>query len=1550
MKTLRRIVQWTSAIVCGIYMLLQFAMHLPPVQAWAGDMAESVIRSAWDWDISIGKVRLGLWNRIIIDDIRLRDKHGARLLHVSRMAAKVDFMPLLDGKVCIANGQIFGAQALLYQRSEGEEPNFQFLIDTFKSDEPGKKPLDLRIGSLLLRRVSVKWDKNWVPRRGYSRMDPDHLWLCDIALTAHLHKLTSDSINLDIRRLDFKEQCGLALKSFQAGLEAGPDGMHLSQFDLQLSDSHVRIPHLDAKWKAIPTNGEDLKLWLQRISWQASCDILLDVQDIQRLVPDIPHYIPRMVLQMEASGAQGNAGVSRLSLCTENQCAQLRATARLGDIYTDNPTASIMIEGLNISPDIVRLLPEKVGKYIARAGHTCTDGNIFLSKEKFMADLCVKSALGNIHVGGVLTGGNKIDATVYTDGFRLDGLLAADGKSFPIGKVALQANANGLLKGNDDKPELNVTVDAPLLTLLGYEYHSCRASGRYSPTHSLLEAEVSDINGNMSTRLTYTKDGGHHLSGTLGIHDLAASRLNITARYPDSRLSADASIDVRGRSLNDIAGQLSIHNLLMQTYDRDSTIVGPMYAEISTRPVSDGRILDIESHDVSLHTQGNFGFATLPGTLRNICHLYLPGIVSSSANGGNDRIMFDLTVCDSTLIRSLLDTDVRIPQEAHVTGMVNGALNIIDMNAHAPELCFGKEILSNTNILITSDKGLLNANLTSHRKMKDTVLPFHLTASAGNDRLRLRGGWDNNKTPVYRGNIDISATFPRGMNGEYGLNAWIAPTDLVIADTLWRIEPGTVSHHSGITSVNDVCVGQGKDRWLMVNGRISPSHEDSLIVNLHRINLEYVMNLINFHDVDFSGDVSGTACAKITGTTPWVDGHLNVENWKFNNAPLGRMTAHLNWGDTPRNLSIEADMDDYSAQHKTHVDGHIMITGNKATNGLDLRVSTKNFNMAFLNKFTKDILEDVQGRVSGYCRIYGPFNGIDLEGDMLIDWAHMTLPMLGTDLYLANDSVRLRPGDISFDAIATDASGIADSHTLAAERRIYDISRLTTDIPNHSAYIDGHLYHNSFKNLRYAFDVQANNFLAYDFRDFGENSFYATVLASGSVNIDGGKGRLNVNIDVEPQPGTMFTYNVTTPDALTQANFITFGQLHDKTVTDSTVAYIPLHGHDTGGDMFLNFNLNMTPAARLRLLMDQKTGNAIDIGGSGRLTAHYYNKGRFQLYGTYKIYDGIYNINVQDVINRNFKFQRDGTITFNGDPMQAALNLQAVYTVPNVSLDDLSTTSLGFSKTSVDCIMNLTGRPQQPNIGFDFELPNATDDERQMVRSIVSTEEERNMQAIYLLGLGRFYSYSANVTSASKSSSAMNSLVSTTISSKINELLSSAAGTTKWNFGANLKTGDDGWKNMDVEGLLSGSLFNDRLLLSGNFGYREKYYTQRNFISDVDVQYLLTKSGSVALKAYNQANDRYFVQSALNTQGIGIQLKKDFNRFGEMFRKRDKGTRTAFGKAKLTKVEKKAQKEARKKAKAEAKAADKETRKTKTKSRPKWNKKTVVRVIKLPTN
>ena len=83
--------------------------------------------------------------------------------------------------------------------------------------------------------------------------------------------------------------------------------------------------------------------------------------------------------------------------------------------------------------------------------------------------------------------------------------------------------------------------------------------------------------------------------------------------------------------------------------------------------------------------------------------------------------------------------------------------------------------------------------------------------------------------------------------------------------------------------------------------------------------------------------------------------------------------------------------------------------------------------------------------------------------------------------------------------------------------------------------------------------------------------------------------------------------------------------------------------------------------------------------------------------------------------------------------------------------------------------------------------------------------------------------------------------------------------------------------------MLSGRLLNNRLQFSGQFGYRDNANATTSFIGDFDLRYLLYPNGNLAVRVYNQTNDRYFTRNSLNTQGIGFILKKDFNGLWDLF-------------------------------------------------------------------
>ena len=399
------------------------------------------------------------------------------------------------------------------------------------------------------------------------------------------------------------------------------------------------------------------------------------------------------------------------------------------------------------------------------------------------------------------------------------------------------------------------------------------------------------------------------------------------------------------------------------------------------------------------------------------------------------------------------------------------------------------------------------------------------------------------------------------------------------------------------------------------------------------------------------------------------------------------------------------------------------------------------------------------------------------------------------------------------------------------------------------------------------------------------------MYASGRVDIHGRDNDVTINCNVTPQPGSVFVYNAASPDAISKQEFIEWDTPTAATISGSTTTTAPARASDT--DIYINFLINATPEATVRLLMDATTNDYITLYGDGTIRASFHNKGAFNMFGTYTVDHGTYGITIQNIIKKNFTFNRGGTIVFGGDPYDAALNLQAVYTVNGVSLSDLN---IGNSFTNntirVNCLMNIGGQPKAPQVDFDLEMPTVNADEQQMVRSVINGQQEMNQQVLYLLGIGRFYNQGNNNSNNERpdqTSLAMQSFLSGTLSTQINTLLSQFIKNDNWSFGANISTGNEGWHNAEYEGIINGRMLHNRLLFNGQFGYRDNA-TQANpsFIGDFDVQYLLLPNGNLALKVYNQTNDRYFTKSSLNTQGIGLIMKKDFDGLGDLFSSKKK--------------------------------------------------------------
>src|SRR5699024_8071051 len=94
------------------------------------------------------------------------------------------------------------------------------------------------------------------------------------------------------------------------------------------------------------------------------------------------------------------------------------------------------------------------------------------------------------------------------------------------------------------------------------------------------------------------------------------------------------------------------------------------------------------------------------------------------------------------------------------------------------------------------------------------------------------------------------------------------------------------------------------------------------------------------------------------------------------------------------------------------------------------------------------------------------------------------------------------------------------------------------------------------------------------------------------------------------------------------------------------------------------------------------------------------------------------------------------------------------------------------------------------------------------------------------------------------------------------------------------------------------TLFDNRLIIAGNViagskpnssGKDESLKRNTNGITgNIEVEYLINKSGTIRLKVFNRSNDyltSLFFNESLYAQGIGISYTRDFNSILQLFKK-----------------------------------------------------------------
>ena len=1455
---LKRIINITIWTIIGLYTAIVILLHIPFIQTFVGERVADALCHKFGTKVSIGRVDLGFVNRLIIDDTEMQDQQGKQMLRVSRISVKIDLLALANGEIEITSAQFFGLQANLYKATADSKPNFQFVVDSLASKDTTKQktPLNLQINSLIIRNGSVSWR---VLSRAYNsgKFSPDNINAHNISAHIIINRITDDSLNVKVKRIALEERCGFKLKTLSLHAIYGPKGASINDFNLELPSTLIQSENISASFQK-----KEGKIEMPSLKFNGSINApRISLADFAGFVPKLSATKEPISLKVNFNGSGDQIAVTRLELANKKHSLQLIANGGIKN-YMEKMSWFANVSELSANHEaIAYIVATATGKdvpaVVTRIGDISLSGHAYGDKNRLTANAKLATSLGDIKLA-LNKSSKNIKADIETKGLDVGKL--ADNKT--LGHVSANLNIHGTSMDN-----LAAAGRVYDFDFNGYKYHDIQLNASYR--NKVVEGKIGiddpnadiDVNGllNIASKTPLLKVEA-------SVNNFAPHALGLTPKWQSTAFAANINCDIKGNNINNANGMVEVSNFKMQSPENEYALNN---VTVKTGFEGENHYLNLESDFGTVNINGQFNYNTIARSVLNMVASKLPtipGLTRQPQKEHND-FTINASISDTQWMKNLLGIPLEIHRPLNINGELDDKREKIDLWCDVPSFTYNGNRFRDAFINIESPSDTLKADIRIKKLAnKGKFIALNLRAGASDNHLNTSLSFSNNDRHPLKGVINASTVFAKDDDGVSTAYIDVLPSRATIGDTTWQVAPSAIVYSKNRLKVDGFSISHD-NQMLAINGTATKSLEDSLLVTLNDIDVSYVLNLVNFHSVDFFGMASGEA--RVAGAfngKPLLTADLQVKDFKFESGRMGTLYANVNYDVDEGRINIDAIAQDEDGRH-TDINGYV----SPKHNYIDLGIDAHRTRAEFMESFCGSFMDNVDADINGKLNVVGPLNNINLVGKAVVNGS-VRMTALNTTYWMRNDSVTFVPDEIKFkgDTIC-DRNG--------------NIGIMT-----------GSVYHQHLTNLSYDLGIKAKNLLAYDTHSFGENTFYGTAYVTGDCKIKGRSGEVTIDINAVPEKNSILVYNVADQTAIGSSDFISWKN-HDVANNDSIDNDEDDNKVDISTNIRLNFLINCNPNATLKLLMDEKTGDYITLNGDGVLRATYFNKGTFDIYGNYIVDHGVYKLTIQNIIKKDFLFQKGGTISFGGDPYNASLNLKALYILNSVSLADLNIgRSFSNNNVRVNCLMNITGNPNAPKVDFDLDMPNMSNDVKQMVYSLLNAEEEKNQQVLYLLAVGRFMAQNSNNASQgdapqySQTSLAMQSFLSGTISQQLNSVLNNVINSNNWNFGANISTGTEGFNNAEYEGLLSGSMLNNRLLFNGQFGYRDNPNATTSFIGDFDLKYLLFPNGNLAINVYNKTNDRYFTRNSLNTQGVGVVMKKDFTKFSDLFfwRKKNK--------------------------------------------------------------
>ncbi len=1379
-------------------------------------------------------------------------------------------------------------ELVMYKDAEMADYNFRFIVDYFSSREHPSHEDRWRFSTEALRISDAAisyWNEHREPApHGF---DYGHFSLANLNMAVNDIQLTDAVRSFRIDQIQFEEKAGFQLDQLAASVKL---------MDNTLLADHVI---LETGQTAVSGNME-----LQVGAREQTRNVIDQVRGYVFLEPghidlaDIGHYYKPLygIRGLLYAGGKIQVGDERIH-ARDMILEYARNTSFQGDVLLSRlgtehgPHMDIRIDKLRSSTNDIKnfYLPYawdnrhiELPEYLETLEEIHLSGMLSGTGENLLAEGQMQTNLGYLESEFSLTNGAGGEGYHYrgiiiTEAFQLGSFLGREG--YP-GDLNMKAAVSGSgLAADRLRMHLDGYVDG--MTMAGVTYNNIDLEGDLINQRFDGKLRVDDdklkmtFNGLVDfdtdiPKFQFRMDVAHANLTDIGVFQ----RDTLYGSF----LEAEVDIHARASTMDDMEGELTIRNIRYSeiplnpsvpdiypvSYSKDSIYVhNTLWSE-------DNRHLRVRSDFADIDVHGNMRFDKVVESLRIFAARYSPSMQLAPPVDVKDppfaqNIDFSVRVKDTRLLTALFMPGLEISSESWINGSFHAAEAQLELQGHADTLRLAGRTFhgyqlqgyheANRYVLAMESEQLM---LSQNRAINH----FTMINSWQRDSIRTELMWGDDAAHN-KGRIKGLTHF----YDEHRITLAIPEAEAHINGKTWRLN----TDHKIILDTNRVEINQlmvyHDDQFFRADGVLSPDSEDRMGLSFSNFDVGYSDVLLGESNFNFGGIMDGYVSFTGVYQAPGVAADLFVKNFAFNHVLMGDLDVSSSWNKEKQAFEVYAKVNEHNQEG---INESLIATGNLYTgdhdHNFDLDISLHDFKMDVWGRYLQSFTEGFGGFATGKLRMDGPFNRPQLSGHLELADIVMPIPYLNTTY--------------TFDHEAT----------IEKDRFIFDQVTLNDTLEN-IARVSGVVTHDYFRNFAIDFELRPEEMIIFNTTAADNNIFFGTAFFTGLARIFGPADDITMDMSARTERGTRVMLPLNYTGDVRERQFISFVSPDDAGADNG---FIPPR---TGGNVTMNFDLEVTPDAEVELFFDAQFGDIIRGQGSGDLSLEIAPDGSFNMYGDYLIESGQYLFSLQNIINKRFRIDQGSSIRWTGDINDADVDLRAVYRL-RTSLYDLlavggmddETANQFRRRVPVETVLILEDKLFNPSITFDIDVPGGDDNTRELIEREITTDQEMNRQVFSLLVLNRFMPRDQYAALGYGMGATSSELLSHQLSSWLSQISSD------FDIGVNYRPGDE-ITSQEVELALSTQLFDDRVLIDGNFGVAGNqtatgHQTQgtNQIIGDVNVEVKVTPEGKFRVKAFNRSNTFDIIHTnAPYTQGIGVFYRREFDQLRDFFRRQPIG-------------------------------------------------------------